>query len=156
MFRSLSRCTPNSPVTLAFTSSKTQYFDIWSNVTVSINSTVTNTRPILITSGDQVEVSITTPSAYLGYAFYPYTLDTLPYSFAVVNRNNFTPTVKSSDARKRWYNYVITNYTISFPFDFTEQEIYEAQMEAAEEAADEDWEQIEADLYAGVFDEYPE
>lgn len=114
MFRSVSACTPNSVVTTEFTSSVNQEFNIWSNVTVAINGTVNNDRPIQLSVGDAVTAILTTPNGFRDYQFYPYTLDRKPQAFAVVNKNNYNPTIKIVDARKRWYNYLPKATTISW------------------------------------------
>ena len=114
MFSSVSACAPNSPITVNFYSDKYQTFNIWSNVTVSINGTVTNTRPIKLNITDYVEATVTSPPGYLDYTFYEYQLDFKTHSFAVVNKNSYTPTVKPGDAGKSWYNYVPGKFLITF------------------------------------------
>lgn len=123
MFKSLSSCTPNSTVTTSFQSKDKQLLDIWSNVEVRVNGQVSNQRPILLNAADVVEATVTSPSAYLGHKFYSYVLDGRSQSFAVVNKNNYSNiTVKAADSRKRWYNYIPKNFTISYYGDITEQD----------------------------------
>lgn len=123
MFKSLSSCTPNSTVTTSFQSKDKQLLDIWSNVEVKVNGQVSNQRPILINIADVVEATVTAPSAYLGYKFYSYFLNGQVQTFAVVNKNNYTNiTVKAADSRKRWYNYIPKNFTISYYGDVTQQD----------------------------------
>lgn len=114
MFRSVSACVPNSVITTEFTSLVNQEFNIWSNVTISVNGIEVHVRPIYLNSGDEVAATVTTPSSYLGYQFYPYTLDKKPQTFAVVNKNNYNATIKPVDARKRWYNYLPKSFEISW------------------------------------------
>ena len=106
MFGSLSSCAPNSQVTLEFTSDRRQKFDIWSNVYIEVNRISVATRPILLANGDIVSATVTTPSGYLGYQFYPYELDNRVHYVALVNKNNYNPTVKIADRQRRWYNYI--------------------------------------------------
>ena len=114
MFTSVSSCVPNSVVTLEFTSTRRQKFDIWSNVSIQVNGISVTARPIILSNNDIVTATVTTPAGYLGYQFYPYYLDDKLQNFAVVNRNNYNATVKSADARRRWYNYIQFSPTISF------------------------------------------
>lgn len=114
MFRSVSACAPNSVVTTEFTALVNQEIDIWSNVTVSVNGTVRNERPILSNAGEIISATVTAPTGYLSYKFYPYSLNQRPQTFAVVNKNNYTPTIQVVDARKRWFNYLPKSFVISW------------------------------------------
>ena len=114
MFSSVSACAPNSLITVDFYSDKYQTFNIWSNVTVSVNGTVTNTRPIKLNFADYVEATVTSPPEYLDYTFYEYQLDFKTQYFAIVNKNNYTPTVKPGDVGKTWYNYVPSKFLITY------------------------------------------
>lgn len=114
MFDSLSSCIPNTTVTTSFTSDKNQVFDIWTNVAITVNGITSIQRPIYLNIGDTVEATVTSPTTFLNYNFYIYYLDGRQQTFAVVNKNNYLPTVRGSDSRKRWYNYIPNQFTISF------------------------------------------
>jgi hypothetical protein len=114
MFSSLSACVPNSQVVTSFVSSQQQLLDISANVQVSVNGTVSNIRPVVLANNDAVSATVTTSNVYLGYDYYEYTLNNSKNYFAVVNKNNYTPTVKVSDQGKRWFNYNPPNLLISF------------------------------------------
>lgn len=114
MFRSVSACIPGSVVATEFVSTAVQELNIWSNVTINLNGIVDNRRPIPLLPGDTVEAVITTPSGYLNYQFYPYILNKKPQCFAVVNKNNYNPTIKPVDARKRWFNYLPKSFVVSW------------------------------------------
>ena len=114
MFNSVSACTPDSLVSTSFVSTQTQLLNISSNVTVSINETVIATRPVALAVGDRVSATITSPLSYLGYEFHEYYLDGIQQYFAVVNKNNYHPSVKNVDATKKWFNYLPTEFLISF------------------------------------------
>ena len=120
MFGSISSCTPNSSVSTQFRSTRNQILNIWANVAITVNGEVTNQRPIRLVDGDLVEATVTSPPGYLDYKFYSYTLNSELQSFAVVNKNNYgAVTVKAADSKKRWYNYVPVNFTISYYRDLT-------------------------------------
>lgn len=114
MFSSVSSCAPNSQVTTSFRSTLSQTLDIWANIAVSVNGSVTTARPIQLAANDLVQATVSTPATALGYRFIPYTLDGRPQSFAVVNRNNYAPTVKTVDATRRWFNYPVNRIEYSF------------------------------------------
>jgi hypothetical protein len=114
MFSSVSSCAPNSQVTTSFRSTLSQTLDIWANIAVSVNGSVTTARPIQLAADDLVQATVGTPATALGYRFIPYTLDGKPQCFAVVNRNNYAPTVKTVDATRRWFNYPVFRIEYSF------------------------------------------
>lgn len=114
MFSSVSACVPNSQVVTSFVSSQQQLLDINANIQVSVNGTLSNVRPILLANGDIVQATVTTSNVYLGYVNYEYTLNNTKNYFAVVNKNNYTPTVKVSDQGKRWFNYAPDRLLISY------------------------------------------
>ena len=114
MFSSVSSCVPNSQVRLNFVSGKAQKLDVPNNVNLYINGSLTALRPVNLITGDFVEVELTTPPTYLGYAFYNYILDDVEHAFAVVNTNDYRPTVKIADVPKRWFNYFPLDIRTSF------------------------------------------
>jgi len=114
MFTSLSSCIPATLVTTTYSSLNSHELDIDSNVSISINGNFTTQRPIQINQGDVVRAQIISPPLYLGYNFYEYSIDGVPSVFAVVNRNNFTATVKTKDSKLKWFNYIASNPEISF------------------------------------------
>ena len=114
MFNSVSACTPNSVVTVDFFSSKSQTLSIQQSVTLSVNGSVIPSGVVELLAGDHVEASLTTPLSYLGYQIYTYVLDSLKQEFAIVNKNDYRPSVKTTDARKKWFNYVPQKFLISF------------------------------------------
>ena len=114
MFNSVSACTPDSPVSTSFVSTQTQLLNISSNVTVSVNETVITSRPVTIAVNDRVVATVTTPLSYLGYEFHEYYLNGTQQYFAVVNKNNYHPSVKNVDATKKWFNYLPTELSVSF------------------------------------------
>ena len=114
MFGSASACTPETQVFVEFVSTKDQVLDISIDVTVAIDGTVTSDRPINILTGQTVTATVTSPAGYLQYQFYEYFLDGQKSHFAVVNKNYYFPTVKTTDAAKRWFNYTINELRISF------------------------------------------
>jgi len=114
MFLSLSACQPNSVVTSSFVASSDQLLDISANLTLSVNDEVTTLRPVTVFTGDTVSVSVVTPENFLDYEIYDYTIDSTKNYFAVVNKNNYTPVVKPSDAGKRWFNYAPEEFRVSF------------------------------------------
>ncbi|CAB4221231.1 hypothetical protein UFOVP1636_202 [uncultured Caudovirales phage] len=115
MFNSVSACTPNSVVTVDFYSSKSQTFNISTvGVILSVNDSVISTRPVDLLPLDHVQVTVTTPNSYLGYQIYEYQLDSLTQTFAIVNKNDYRPSVKTTDARKKWFNYAPQVFLISF------------------------------------------
>jgi len=114
MFNSVSACTPNSVVTVDFFSSKSQTLSIQQSVTLSVNGSVIPSGVVELLAGDHVEATLTTPLSYLGYQIYTYVLDSLKQEFAIVNKNDYRPSVKTTDARKKWFNYVPQKFLISF------------------------------------------
>ena len=114
MFNSVSACTPNSVVTVDFFSSKSQTLSIQQSVTLSVNGSVIPSGVVELLEGDHVEATLTTPLSYLGYRIYTYILDSLKQEFAIVNKNDYRPSVKTTDARKKWFNYVPQKFLISF------------------------------------------
>jgi hypothetical protein len=114
MFNSVSACTPDSSVTTGFFSTRPQVLNISPDITVLVNKTVISARPVIIGINNQVDVTVTSPPGYLGYQFYEYYLDGVQQYFAVVNKNNYRPTVKTVDATKKWFNYLPTDFLISF------------------------------------------
>jgi hypothetical protein len=114
MFSSVSSCTPNSHVTTEFVASTYTVLEIWSNVSISVNGNVTTTRPIELFAGDRIIANVATPVNYLDYKVFPYTTNSLQQYFAVATRNDYQPLVKTPDNRKRWYNYVERDITVSF------------------------------------------
>jgi len=122
VFYSVSECTPNSNVTVEFTSTQSQQLDIAANITVSVNGSVEQTRPLQLGPGYRVSAQITTPAGYLGHRFIPYTLDNTEMCFAVVNKNLYQPTVIPRESRKRWFNYDPAEFRISFYGDLVSQQ----------------------------------
>ena len=114
MFNSVSACTPDSLVSTSFVSTQTQLLNISSNVTVSVNEIVTSSRPVTIAVNDRVVATVTSPLSYLGYEFHEYYLNGTQQYFAVVNKNNYHPSVKNVDATKKWFNYLPTELSVSF------------------------------------------
>jgi len=114
MFNSVSACTPDSLVSTSFVSTQFQLLNISPNITVSINETVISLRPVTISVNDRVSVTVTSPSSYLGHEFHEYYLNGIQQYFAVVNKNNYHPSVKNVDATKKWFNYLPTEFLISF------------------------------------------
>lgn len=121
MFYSVSQCTPNSNVTVEFTSTQRQELDIAANVTILVNGGVESSRPVQLNLGDHVAATVTTPAGYLGYRIIPYTLGDTENGFAVVNRNLYQPTVIPRESRKRWFNYDPTEFRISFYGDLVSE-----------------------------------
>ena len=124
MFSSASACTPNSQVYVTFLSSKNQILGITSAVDITVNGSVIEDRPISLLTGDSVIGTITTPSGYLEHDLYPYTLDDKQNCFAIVNKNNYNPTVTVDASRKKWYNYIPANFMISFYHSGIIQQVY--------------------------------
>ena len=114
MISSVSGCVPNSRIRVSFVSSKNQLFDITTDVLVYVGIALKVTRPINLLQDDQVEIEIDTPPGYLGYQFYEYILDDEQNAFAVVNRNDYRPTVKPNDAPRKWFNYFPRDIRTSF------------------------------------------
>ena len=114
MFSSVSTCAPDSTVTVNFVSDQAQLLNISSNITVTVNSTVITSRPILLAGKDYVEATVISPPGYLEYQFYEYYLGGALQTFAVVNKNDYRPTVKQADAPKKWFNYIPTKFLVSF------------------------------------------
>jgi len=115
MFNSVSACTPNSVITVDFYSSKSQTFNISTvGVILSVNDSIISTRPVDLLPLDHVQVTVTTPNSYLGYQIYEYQLDSLTQTSAIVNKNDYRPSVKTTDARKKWFNYAPQVFLISF------------------------------------------
>lgn len=124
MFSSASACTPNSQVYVTFLSSKNQILDITPAVDVTVNGSLIEDRPISLLTGDSVTGTITTPSGYLAHDLYPYTLDDNQHCFAIVNKNNYQPTVTVDASRKKWYNYIPDDFLISFYHHGIIQQVY--------------------------------
>jgi hypothetical protein len=124
MFSSASACTPNSQVYVTFLSSKNQILDITTAVDITVNGSLIEDRPISLLTGDSVIGTITTPSGYLGHDLYPYTLDDKQHCFAIVNKNNYHPTVTVDASRKKWYNYIPSDFLISFYHQGMIQQVY--------------------------------
>ena len=124
MFSSASACTPNSQVYVTFLSDKNQILDITPDVEIDVNGDVISSRPINLVSGDIVTGTITTPVTYLGHELYPYTLDDSQHCFAIVNKNNYHPTVTVDASRKKWYNYIPADFLISFYHNGNIQQVY--------------------------------
>ena len=124
MFSSASACTPNSQVYVTFLSDKNQILDITPDVEIDVNGDVISSRPINLVSGDMVTGTITTPVTYLGHELYPYTLDDSQHCFAIVNKNNYHPTVTVDASRKKWYNYIPADFLISFYHNGNIQQVY--------------------------------
>ena len=113
-FPSVSSCAPNALVYSKFLSSDNQKLNIWANITVTVNGITANNRPITLKKQDLVQAAITAPAGALSYRYIPYTLDDRQQYFAVVNRNNYAPVVKTSENYKRWFNYYVTNIKYSW------------------------------------------
>jgi len=114
MFSSASVCVPNSQVSVSFSASRDQVLDISQDVTVDVNGIAVTARPINITTGQTVTATVTSPPGYLEYQFFQYSIDGQTNHFAVVNKNNYQPTVKPVDSVKRWFNYNNNNIKISY------------------------------------------
>lgn len=114
MFSSVSGCVPNSRIRLSFVSSINQNLGITTDVIVYVGIAQIITRPVSLSIGDIVEIELDTPPGYLGYRFYEYTLDDIQHSFAVVNQNDYRPTLKSNDAPRKWFNYFPREILTSF------------------------------------------
>jgi hypothetical protein len=113
-FPSVSSCAPGSSVKTKFLSSDNQKLNIWSNITVTVNGVTANTRPITLKKQDLVQATVTASAGTLSYRFIPYTLGDKQQYFAVVNRNNYAPTVKATENYKRWYNYYVIDLKYSW------------------------------------------
>ena len=113
MFSSVSSCIPGSTANTSYTASTRHNLDISTNVTVRLDGSIVAARPIAVFPGNLVSASVTTGPGYLDYQFISYTIDSRHNSFAVVNRNNYNPTIKSADAQRRWYNYPEEHITVS-------------------------------------------
>lgn len=114
MFNSVSACTPDSQVSTSFVSTRAQLLNTSPSITVSIDGTVVTSRPISITADQIVTATVTSPPNYLGYEFHEYYINGTQQYFAVANKNNYHPTVKPVDAAKKWFNYLPTDFLISF------------------------------------------
>lgn len=114
MFSSLSACTPNTLVQTEYQAEYSHKLVIDSAVTIKVNGSVVTDRPVDITVGSLVVAEVTTPVNYLGYAFYSYRIDDRDLAFAVVNRNNYVPTIRTDNIKKKWYNYPNFAPLISF------------------------------------------
>jgi hypothetical protein len=114
MFSSVSGCVPNSRIRLSFVSLIDQSLGITTTIPVYVGIAQIIVRPVMLLAGDTVEIEIDTPPGYLGYQFYEYTLNDAAHSFAVVNQNDYRPTLKPNDAPRKWFNYFPKELRTSF------------------------------------------
>ena len=56
--------------------------------------------------GEKAIVNVTSPASFLGKAYYYFNIDNVQSSFAIVNKNNYIPSVKVNDRKKKWFNYI--------------------------------------------------
>ena len=103
--------TATTPSTLYYRSRVTPGLNGILNITNSGVVFPANTK-IELKENEQVSISLTTPSTYLGYAFYEYYLDKMQNYFAVVNKNYYNPLVKINDRIRKYHNYI--NYSSNF------------------------------------------
>ena len=68
-------------------------------------TTIPANSNISLKTYETVTTRLTTPSNFLGYIFVEYFIDSLVNYFAVVNKNNYLPLIKSNDRKKRFFNY---------------------------------------------------
>lgn len=115
MFRSLSSCVPNSNVQTSYRATYRHRLVVTEPGLIILCNGITVTQyPHNVNINDTIEARLTTPAAYLGYRFYQYFIDNITQYFAVVNRNNFNPTIKIPDRKRKWYNYINFAQEISF------------------------------------------
>lgn len=114
MFSSISECQPNTAVSTSFTVTNQQILTVDANVTISVNDVVANANVITVQTGDVITATVTTPSGFLDFQIHEYALDSVKQYFAVVNKNDYRPTVKPSDVGKRWFNYAPAEFRVSF------------------------------------------
>jgi hypothetical protein len=119
MFKSVSKCTPNSRITVSFVATKNEILlvndsDFAISVLVYVNSSQFITQPIPIQVGDLVTIELDTPVDPGGHRFINYSLNGVDHSFAVVNKDNYQPRVKENDAPRRWFNYFPKAVRVSF------------------------------------------
>jgi hypothetical protein len=119
MFKSVSKCTPNSRITVSFVATKNEILivndpEFAFSVLVYVNGTQFISQPIAIQSGELVEIELDTPATYGAHKFINYSLDGVDHSFAIVNKDNYQPRVKENDAPRRWFNYFPKTVRVSF------------------------------------------
>lgn len=112
MFSSISKATPQTQRTTGFIASRAMTIVPVTPFTITVNGlTPPNPSSVSVNAGDTVTASITTPDDWLWHEFYHYEIDGVPSSFAVVNKSNYTISVKPEDAIKRWYMYEPATHT---------------------------------------------
>lgn len=112
MFSSVSKATPQTQRTTGFIASRAMTIVPVTPFTITVNGvTPPNPFSVSVNAGDTVTASVTTPDDWLWHEFYHYEIDGVPSSFAVVNKSNYTISVKPEDAIKRWYMYEPPTHT---------------------------------------------
>ena len=112
MFSSISKATPQTQRTTGFIANRAMTIVPITPFTITVNGIPSlNPNSVSVNAGDTVTAVITTPDDWLWHAFYEYEIDGVPSSFAVVNKSNYTISVKPEDAIKRWYMYEPTEHT---------------------------------------------
>lgn len=119
MFKSVSKCTPNSRAVLSFVATKSEIFTLNSadfaiTAILYVNGSQIISQPVQLEVDDFVELEVNTHSSFGGHKFYSYSLGGIEHSVAIVNTDNYTPTVKDNDAPRRWFNYFPDSVRISF------------------------------------------
>lgn len=115
MFSSISKTTPQTRVSTSFTATGAMVIKPVSPFVITINgNTPPNPNSVSVVRGDVVSAAVTAPAEFTWHEFYYYTIDSVPQSFAVVNRSLYTIRVREEDAIKRWYLYFPTEYTLTY------------------------------------------
>ena len=113
----------STPSVLLYKSRASTNLSGYLSITVSGKIFTTSTAFRLVEK-DTVSVTVTSPANYLGYQFYQYHLDGMLNYFAVVNKNNYTPLVKTAERKKRFYNYVNYGSSITIYETSSKAELY--------------------------------
>lgn len=112
MFSSISKATPQTQRSTGFIASRAMTIIPITPFTITVNGVAPpNPNSVSVSAGAIVSASIITPDDWLWHQFYHYEIDGVPSSFAVVNKSNYTISVKPEDAIKRWYMYEPATHT---------------------------------------------
>jgi hypothetical protein len=115
MFSSLSSCVPNTNVSTEYRATYNHKLVVVDPLlTLYRNGLQVTSQPVLVKTGDTLQVRLTTPAGYLAHRFHSYYIDGIEQYFAVVNQNNYSPVLKEADVKRKWYNYINFTQEITF------------------------------------------